>query len=114
MTLSHMFFKSVYLILGFGAEVLGLLPAACGQVEDGGGSHVSRLGIVGVVVGQGGTFAITVETQAGRWGLGERGLSCREENKLLFLEKLQQKNVLYNVKSMHDMAENSLTLEGFG
>lgn len=66
-----------YLVLGFGAEVLRFLPAAGGQIEDGSGSHVSGLGILGVVIGQGGALSVTVETEAGRRGLGERGLSCR-------------------------------------
>lgn len=55
-----------YLGLGFGAKVLRFLPAACGQVEDGGGSHMSGLGIVGVIIGGGGALPVTVETQAGR------------------------------------------------
>lgn len=54
---------SVYLVLGFGAEVFRFLPAACRQVEDGSGSHVSGLSFMGVVVGQGGgALSITVET----------------------------------------------------
>lgn len=57
----------VYLGLGFGAEVLWFLPATCGQVEDGSGGHVSSLGIMGVVISQGGALSVTVETEAGRW-----------------------------------------------
>jgi len=51
--------------LRLGAQVLWFLPAAGGQVEDGGGSHVSRLGIMGVVIGQRGALPVTVETEAG-------------------------------------------------
>lgn len=69
----------LYFVLGFGAEVLGLLPAARGQVEDGGGGHVGGLGVVGVVVAEGGALPVTVETEAGRRRLGERGLGCGEE-----------------------------------
>lgn len=47
----------------FGAEVLRLLPAARGQVENGGGGHVSSFGIVGVVVD---ALPKGVQTQAGR------------------------------------------------
>lgn len=61
-----MLMKCWYLALGLGAEVLGFLPAACRQVENGGGSHVSRLGIMGVIVGQGGALSVGVETEAGR------------------------------------------------
>lgn len=56
--------KWVYLVLGFGAKVLWFLPTAGGQVEDGGGSHVSSLSIMGVVIGQGGAFPIAMEAEA--------------------------------------------------
>lgn len=58
-----------YLVLRFGAEVFWFLPAACRQVQDGGGSHVSGLGIMGVIVG--GAFPVTMETEGGRWRLRE-------------------------------------------
>lgn len=38
----------------FGAEVLWPFPAACGQVKDGGGSHVCSLGIMGIIISTGG------------------------------------------------------------
>lgn len=54
---------AAYFVLGFGAEVFRLLPATCRQVQDGGGGHVSSLGIVGVVVGR--ALSVTVESEAG-------------------------------------------------
>lgn len=59
--------------MGFGAEVLRFLPAAGGQVEDGSGGHVSRLGIVGVVIGQ--VLPVAVDGEAGGRRLGEGGLT---------------------------------------
>lgn len=55
-----------YLVLGFGAKVLGFLPAAGRQVEDGCGGHVGSFCIMGIVVGQSGSLPVTVETEAGR------------------------------------------------
>lgn len=67
------------------AEILRFLPAAGGQVKDGGGSHVSGFGVMGVVVGEGGALPVGVETQGGRGRLGEGGLGCSEgRNKLYF------------------------------
>lgn len=57
----------------FGAEVLRFLPAAGGQVEDGSGSHVGGLGIVGVIIGQ--VLPVAVDGEAGGRRLGEGGLS---------------------------------------
>ena len=55
------------LVLVFGAKVLWSLPAGSGQVEDGRGSHVCSLGIVGVVMDAGRAFTIGA-LQAGTWG----------------------------------------------
>lgn len=41
-------------LLLLGAEILGHLPAAGGEVEDGGGRHVRSLRVVGVVEACGG------------------------------------------------------------
>lgn len=56
----------VYLVLWFDAKVFWFLPAARGQVKDGGGGHVSSFGVVGVVVGQGGRLSVSVQAEAGR------------------------------------------------
>lgn len=52
-----------YFVLGFGAEVFRFLPAACRQVQDGSGGHVSSLSIVGVVIDR--ALSVTVESEAG-------------------------------------------------
>lgn len=41
-------------LLLLGAEILGHLPAAGGEVEDGGGRHMRSLSVVGVVEACGG------------------------------------------------------------
>lgn len=41
-------------LLLLGAEILRHFPTACGEVEDGSGSHVSSLSVVGVVKACGG------------------------------------------------------------
>lgn len=57
----------------FGAEVLRFLPAARGQVEDGGGSHVGGLGIMGVIIGR--VLPVAVDGEAGGRRLREGGLT---------------------------------------
>lgn len=99
--------QRAYLGLRFDAEVLGFLPAASGQVEDGGGSHVGSFGVVGVVVGEGGALPVSVEAQGGRGRLGERGLGCRRRDGNVYQEENSesQTNPMVDILLMRAVSE---------
>lgn len=65
------------------AEILRSLPAARGQVKDGGGSHVGGFGIMRIIVTSGGGLSKTT-VHAGTWGRcsGEWRFGCGQ-NKML-------------------------------
>lgn len=71
----------LYLFLVSDAEVLWSFPAARGQVEDRGGSHVGGFGIMGIIVTSGGALSKTT-VHAGTWGRcpGKWRFGCGQNN----------------------------------